>query len=99
MAKELGASPPKEMAYYVQIVVSEPTSKTELARIVAESEDDSLAPQSPFVIPTEERTLLIPQAANGTATVEATLNIGASEGHRVSGTLQLAEGRKKQWLQ
>ena len=45
MAKEMGVgATQQQMSYYLQIAVSDPDNGREYARIVAESENDSLAP-------------------------------------------------------
>ena len=97
------------MCYYLQIAVTEVNERAtgtkdkdkELVRIVAESEDGELAPQSAFVIPSEQKTLLVPASCNGHATVTCSLNLGSGAGQsfECKGTLELVEGRKKQWLQ
>ena len=109
MAAETGANEAlmreREMSYYLQVAVSEGQGygekDKEILRIVAESEDGSLAPQSTFVIPSEDKQKLIPTACGGSATVTASLNLGSGAGQsfECKGTLELVEGRKKQWLQ
>ena len=100
MAKEMGVgATEKQMSYYLQIAVSDPDNGREYARIVAESENDSLDAQSAFLIPTEQKQTLIPATCIGTANVVASLNLGGATNYECKGTLELVEGRKKQWLQ
>ena len=99
LAKELGQTKERELSYYCQITISDATSGREHARMLAESENDSLAPQSAFVIPAEQKQTLVPTSANGMATVVASLNLGSNTPYEVKGTYEVAEGKKKQWLQ
>ena len=94
----------KEMVYYLQITVcgdEDGNADKEYVRVLAESEDDTLAPQSAFIIPPEAKQLLIPNQCKGHATVTASLTLGTGSGQQFEckGTLELVEGRKKQWLQ
>ena len=99
MSREMGQEQARTMSYFIQITVSDTGNGKEHARVVAESENDSLAPQSAFVIPAEQKQALIPAHCNGLAVVAASLNLGGSAPYEVKGTMQLLEGKKKQWLQ
>ena len=100
MAAEMGVNgaESKKMAYYCQITVTDQAEKgkdgkeKEYCRIVAESEDDSLVPQSAFLIPAEEKQVLIPESCNGHANVSAQLSLGPGMSFEVKGRSSCRRG-------
>ena len=100
-ARLQGANDPTEQkfSYFAQIKVHDDQGR-ELMSILSESEGSELVDQGAFIIPAESKTTLLPSRFNGAATVSVSLNGGGgSNPWETKGSLQLLEGKKKQWLQ
>jgi len=93
-----GAMQEKKLTYFLEVTFLD-SSGAEVAKIVAESEDDALQDQAPFIIPNEQKQTLIPMKCNEGGCVKVALNSGLGEPWTSQAELELADDKKKQWHQ
>ena len=87
-----------KLSFFVELTATDGDG-SELLRVVGESEGGELGEQTAFKISNDDKRRLLPAAANGVATLSASLNLGEGKPLTQSAPLHLLENTKKQWIQ
>ena len=87
-----------KLSFFVELTATDGDG-SELLRVVGESEGGELGELTAFKISNDDKRRLLPAAANGVATLSASLNLGEGKPLTQSAPLHLLENTKKQWIQ